>query len=166
MGSATTNSSSSRSWAFTKPNTHYSDEPDFCTWLSQKEGKQYRLPAGAEWEYCCRAGTTTRFHSGNDDDSVKRVARCDLGIGKGTGVGGQYKPNAFGLYDMHGNVWEWCEDWYDEFYYSASPAQDPQGPSDGKWRVIRGGSFSNPPRDCRASVRAGIEPASRGFIRG
>src|SRR5262249_19167843 len=107
-------------------NVSWNDAVAFCDWLSAKEGKQYRLPTEAEWEYSCRAGTTTRFHSGDDEASLKKVANYwDSGPGTTRAVG-ELQANAFGLHDMHGNVWEWCQDWYDKDYYKASPRQDPQ----------------------------------------
>jgi sulfatase modifying factor 1 len=139
----------------------WKDAKAFCKWLSDKEGKQYGLPTEAQWEYSCRAKTTTRFHSGDGNDSLKRVARFGLEAANGTAPVGQYQPNAFGLHDMHGNVWEWCEDWSDEKYYQNSPAQDPQGPSAGSLRVIRGGSVNCSPCRCRAADRSRYEPAFR-----
>jgi formylglycine-generating enzyme required for sulfatase activity len=119
------------------------DAIEFCRKLSQKEGRTYRLPTEAEWEYACRAGTTTRFYYGDD------LAYSQLGeygwysnnSDYNTHPVGQKKPNAFGLYDMLGNVWEWCQDWYDRNYYTNSPAVDPQGPSSGQYCVIRGGNY-------------------------
>jgi formylglycine-generating enzyme required for sulfatase activity len=137
------------------------DAKAFCDWLSQKEGKNYRLPTEAEWEYSCRAGTTTRFQSGDNADSLKRVARFGLNYDQGTAPVGQLEPNAFGLYDMNGNVWEWCADWYDLNYYRSSPAQDPHGPSAGSLRVFRGSTCFGKPRDCRAASRFRGVPASR-----
>jgi formylglycine-generating enzyme required for sulfatase activity len=151
-------------------NVSWNDAEAFCEWLSGQEGVNYRLPTEAEWEYSCRAGTTTRFYSGDADDSLKGVANiADVSFKQKypeatwavswddgypfTAPVGRFKPNAFGLYDMHGNVWEWCADWYDENYYKGSPKQDPPGPSAGAFRVFRGGSFRSAPRDCRAANR-------------
>ena len=142
----------------------WNDADEFCKWLSKKEGKTYRLPTEAEWEYACRAGTKTRYSFGDDPQELVRYANaadqdrkklcpgCNVMIpsfdasGKPTGKKipfpflagsdgfawtapvGKYKPNAFGLYDMHGNGWEWCSDWFDEHYYEKSPVDDPTGP--------------------------------------
>ncbi len=141
----------------------WNDAKAFCDWLSKKEGKQYRLPREAEWEYSCRARTGTRFHSGDGADSLKRVARFGLKVSDGTAPVGRLEPNKFGLYDMHGNVWEWCEDWYDRNYYRDSPAQDPQGPKAGSLRVFRGGSFYYSPCSCRAANRLRYGPADRNY---
>jgi len=133
----------------------WNDAVTFCKWLSKEEGKTYRLPTEAEWEYSCRAGTTTCYHSGDDEDSLKKVAtyaRQDLKVPV---------PNAWGLCDMHGNVWEWCQDWYDENYYKNCPPVDPQGPTFGVYRVFRGGSFFNGPTHCRSAYRDCFAPWRR-----
>ncbi len=141
---------------------------EFCRKLSQKEGKTYRLPTEAEWEYACRAGSTTRFCFGDSDSILGDYAWYGYDYawgyeesGKQTHPVGQMKPNGFGLYDMHGNVWEWCQDWYDGSYYSQNPEVDPQGPSSGQYRVLRGGSWENSPRHCRSAYRNGNTPDSR-----
>jgi formylglycine-generating enzyme required for sulfatase activity len=115
----------------------WNDTQEFIARLNQtNDGYTYRLPTEAEWEYACRAGTTTDYadelqwlawYLGNSDQRVHPV--------------GHLHPNAWGLYDMHGNVTEYCQDWYDANYYRDSPATDPQGPSSGQQRVFRGGSF-------------------------
>lgn len=142
---------------------------EFCRLLStlpgemQRTGSPYRLPTEAEWEYACRAGSTTPFNCGRILSS--RLANFDSLDPHGTEVRspslqqvtpvGCYPANAFGLYDMHGNCWDWCSDWYDEDYYARSPCEDPPGPSQGILRVIRGGSWSNPARVCRSAARHG-----------
>ena len=141
----------------------WDDATEFCRRLSQREGKTYRLPTEAEWEYACRAGTTTRFHFGDDESRLGEYAWFD---GNADSIGedyahrvGQKKPNAFGLYDMHGNVWEWCGDWFGP--YASSPLRDPRGPSSGSSRVLRGGSWLNVPRSVRCAVRFFFTPAYR-----
>jgi formylglycine-generating enzyme required for sulfatase activity len=131
---------------------------EFCSRLSQKEGKGYRLPTEAEWEYACRAGTTTRFYFGDNDSMLSDYAWYYENTGTKTLPVGKKKPNSFGLYDMHGNVSEWCSDWYDEDYYSQSPVDDPKGPSTGQYRVIRGGSWNYLPRLSRSANRIGRLP--------
>ncbi len=133
---------------------------DFCAWLSKKEGRPYRLPTEAEWEYACRAGTTTRFNTGDAIDAEKANIG---GNRKATTMPvGSYKPNAWGLFDMHGNVEEWCSDWYGP--YEAGAQTDPVGRADGWVKVTRGGSYSIPSwsktnaRYCRSSNRSGYLP--------
>jgi formylglycine-generating enzyme required for sulfatase activity len=161
-------------------NVAWSDAKEFCDWLSQKEKKQYRLPTEAQWEYACRAGTQTRFYSGDKDSDLEKVANiADVSVKSKyrdiswavswndkhpfTAPVGQFKPNTFGLFDMHGNVWEWCADWYDRRYYQKSPPKDPPGPSsspEGK-RVIRGGAWDTAARPCRAAHRGRRTPDFR-----
>ena len=142
---------------------------EFCRKLSEMEGKKYRLPTEAEWEYACRAGTTTPFYTGETIDTSQANYNGREVYGNGTkGVFrrrtiavGSFPPNAFGLYDMHGNVWEWCQDWYASNYYSTSPTTDPQGPSTGDHRVLRGGFWIVYPGNCRSSVRDWNTPVNR-----
>jgi uncharacterized protein (TIGR02996 family) len=131
----------------------------FCERLSQQDGKRYRLPTEAEWEYACRGGTTTPFHFGEtiSPDQANYDARIIYGKGK-EGVSrqqttpvGSFPPNAWGLHDMHGNVWEWCNDFYGP--YPASDMKDPQGDPSGYLRVLRGGSWFTNPEGCRSAFR-------------
>jgi formylglycine-generating enzyme required for sulfatase activity len=155
-------------------NVSWNDAVAFCRWLSNKEGTTYRLPTEAEWEYACRAGTTTRYYSGDDPETLAKVGNVadatfkakfpDKYTIKGsdgyvfTAPVGSFKPNAFGLYDMHGNAWHWCVDWYSAEYYAASPADDPTGPESGHCRVLRGGSWNDEPSDARSARRYGDAP--------
>ncbi len=134
----------------------WNDAMEFCRRLSRMEGVTYRLPTEAEWEYACRANITTDYYWGNG--SAERYAWHYENSGSQTHNVGQKRPNAWGLHDIAGNVWEWCSDWYDEDYYSRSPARDPQGPSSGERRVMRGGSWVNVPRNLRVSFRSGYSP--------
>jgi formylglycine-generating enzyme required for sulfatase activity len=143
----------------------WTDAMDFCRKLSSKTGREVRLPTEAEWEYACRAGTSTRFSFGDSDSDLGEHAWFD---GNGASRGEKYahavglkKPNAFGLYDMHGNVWEWCSDWYQDSY-SGLPTQNPKGPNSGTYRVLRGGCWYNSPQSCRSAGRIWSTPDNRG----
>ncbi|RKY30135.1 MAG: formylglycine-generating enzyme family protein [Candidatus Omnitrophota bacterium] len=127
------------------------DAKEFCRRLSEKEGKTYRLPTEAEWEYCCRAGTTTEYYWG--DRVNGRYAWYRHNSINQTHLVGEKLPNAWGLFDMSGNVWEWCTDWYDERYYSTSPETDPIGPPEGLHHVLRGGSWRSIAYDTRSANR-------------
>ena len=136
----------------------------FCTALSKKAGRTVRLPTEAEWEYACRADTTTAYCFGDDSSKLGDYAwynenawKKDEKYAHPVGV---KKPNAWGLYDMHGNVWEWCADWYANSYANAD-AHDPKGPATGTARVLRGGSWGNDPGYCRAAIRRGFAPGLR-----
>jgi formylglycine-generating enzyme required for sulfatase activity len=169
---------------FTQADNHpvvvvsWNDAVAFCAWLSKKEGRTYRLPTEAEWEYACRGGTKTRFSNGDKDDDLKAMANIADASLKAkwadatwavnwedgfpfTAPGGKFQVNGFGLFDMHGNVWEWCSDWYREDYYGTSPRIDPQGPASGKERVARGGAWSTQPKFCRCAYRDWHEPDYR-----
>jgi formylglycine-generating enzyme required for sulfatase activity len=152
---------------------------EFCRRLSdlpaeKKAGRVYRLPTEAEWEYACRAGTTTVFSLGNTLSSTQANFNGAIPFGaapKGpflnhTAAVGSYQPNAFGLYDMHGNLHEWCMDRFDRDYYRVSPAVDPKGPSQGSSRVIRGGDWYSDGRDCRSAFRYADIPDGRFYALG
>jgi formylglycine-generating enzyme required for sulfatase activity len=137
----------------------------FCKTLSEMTGKPYRLPTEAEWEYACRAGTQTLFHFGNDPCVLGEYAWYLHNSEGRTHPVGQKKPNAFGLYDMHGNVEEWCNDLFDEEYYKTSPSTDPENTSTGIFRVLRGGSWwylaGSDESYCRCSARGATYPNMR-----
>ncbi len=157
-------------------NVSWNDAVAFCQWLSKKEGKTYRLPTEAEWEYACRAGTTTRYYSGDDPEMLAKVANVANATAKAqfpdwkytikandgyvfTAPVGQFKPNAFGLYDMHGNASQWCADWYGGGdYYGKSPANDPTGAVAGIGRVVRGGSWNDRSVYTRSAFRGNGDP--------
>ncbi len=155
------------------------DAVEFCRRLSdlpeeKKAGRVYRLPSEAEWEYACRAGTTTPFHFGKSLSSKQANFNGNNPFGdapKGpflvrTTKVGSYSPNAFGLYDLHGNVWEWCADWYGRTYYRESPTDDPKGPKSGTMRVIRGGEWYGDGRDCRSAFRYADVPTGIFYVMG
>lgn len=130
---------------------------EFIKKLNEKTKSSYRLPTEAEWEYACRAGTTTAYSFGNEI-TPKDANYSDSNIGKTVAVG-SYKANAFGLYDMHGNVSEFCEDWYGD--YQAGAVTDPKGAATGTERVLRGGAFDRNFSDAGSSVRTYLPPAYR-----
>ena len=122
----------------------------------------YRLPTEAEWEYACRAGSQTRWSFGDDaGDLTKYAWYRDNNSPEGTKPVGEKEPNAWGLHDMHGNVWEWVQDWYDDDYYDNSPRVDPEGPTSGSVRVRRGGHFDLLPMSVRSAYRHLYSPDKR-----
>lgn len=160
-------------------NVTWNDAVALSQWLSVKEGKAYRLPTEAEWEYACRAGTRTRYYSGDDPQILLEVANtfaADTKAGRSdwtiyataghdgfefTAPVGSFTPNPWSLYDMHGNVWEWVADWYGDNYYAASPIENPPGPDRGEVRVRRGGSWHTWSFYVRSSFRNWNKPDTR-----
>jgi len=143
----------------------WEDAVEFCKKLSdlpeeKKAGRAYRLPTEAEWEYACRAGSKAAYSFGANSKTLGDYAWFVDNSGEQTHPVGEKKANAWGLYDMHGNVWEWCSDWYDE--YSKGAVSDPSGPSEDVYRVIRGGGWYNVAADCRSAVRYWDDPLDRG----
>jgi formylglycine-generating enzyme required for sulfatase activity len=137
----------------------WDDCQDFIKKLNANSSGSYRLPTEAEWEYACKAGTTTAYSFGNKI-TPKDANYYDSNIGK-TLAGCSYKPNAFGLYDMHGNVHEWCEGWYEK--YPLEPVTDPKGPATGEKKVLRGGSFGTLDAKIRSSFRFIFSPSGQYF---
>jgi formylglycine-generating enzyme required for sulfatase activity len=144
---------------------NWDDAVEYCEKLSKQEGKTYRLPTEAEWEYACRAGTQTIWSFGDDEKALGVYAWYDENA---FSAGERYahqvelkKPNAFGLYDMHGNVFEWCHDYYGVDYYKQSPEKDPTGPTSGSFRVGRGGSWNFYSRRARSAYRPWVVAAGR-----
>ena len=142
-------------------NVSWEDCQEFIKKLNAKTDGGYRLPTEAEWDYACRAGTTTAYSFG-DKITPKDANYWDSKIGKPVAVG-SYKPNAFGLFDMHGNVWEWCEDWHGEYPFAVT---DPKGPATGNRRVVRGGSSGYYGSFARSSDRYYSLPTNRGSLGG
>jgi formylglycine-generating enzyme required for sulfatase activity len=126
---------------------------DTNTWACNFSASGYRLPTEAEWEYACRAGSSTRFYFGDDADALKSFAWFEGNSQSKPHPAGQRKPNAWGLYDLAGNVWEWCNDFYGAKYYRESPADNPRGPQQGEKRVLRGGAWSSSAGNCTSWVR-------------
>jgi formylglycine-generating enzyme required for sulfatase activity len=164
-------------------NVSWFDAVNFCNRMSVKDkrtpfyriditdvadvgGNGYRLPSEAEWEYACRAGSATLFPFGDDAVKLGEHAWCFSNSQSKTHLVGQKSPNAWGLYDLLGNVYEWCADWYDEKYYASSPAADPPGVSGASDRVFRGGCWRFDATGCRPAARLGNAPESRNYILG
>jgi formylglycine-generating enzyme required for sulfatase activity len=154
-------------------NVSWDDCQAFISQLNLREGTtKYRLPTEAEWEYACRSETTTPFDTGNclssnqaNYDGNYPYTDCPLGTFRNETVPVKsFSPNAWGIYDIHGNVWEWCQDWYG--IYPSSSVTDPAGPSSGSWRVIRGGSLGNGAGECRSAYRYRDAPDFRYFCFG
>lgn len=159
---------------FPVENVSWNDAVEFCRRLSRRSAERaarrmYRLPTEAEWEYGCRAGVQMPFTFGASLSSAEANFNGKYPYGhvlrgpylERTTKVGSYPPNAFGLFDMHGNVWEWCGDYYDRTYYRNSPHVDPPGPSRGNQRVVRGGSCHQIGRICRSAYRFGVMPTSK-----
>ena len=143
----------------------WNDAQAFLARLNEIEGGAlYRLPSEAEWEYAARAGTATRYSFGDDEAALAGHAW----YGEGFGSGGHHpvgtkQPNLWGLYDIHGNVWEWTGDWFSSDWYAQSPGTDPQGPQDGVERVVRGGSWHSTGDGWRSAARRDYDPDYRGI---
>lgn len=145
----------------------WNDAIEFCRRLSDQDGVRYRLPTEAEWEYACRAGTTTAYHTGDSLSTEQANFNGELdgptgGLNRDeTTPVGSFAANAWGLFDMHGNVWEWCSDWHGE--YDTLKTTDPAGPEQGTTRVVRGGCWVNASKVCRSATRGDTEPMSWNF---
>jgi formylglycine-generating enzyme required for sulfatase activity len=151
---------------FPVDNVTWDDAVRFCQKLSATEGRTYRLPTEAEWEYACRAGTASDYHAGDSlPQNEARISAARTADAQRPAAVGSYRPNRFGLYDMHGNLWEWCSDWYDKNYYTQSPREDPQGPADGDYHADRGGCWASVDETCRSANRRS-DPANRSDILG
>ena len=137
----------------------WNDATEYCRVLSEREGRRYRLLTEAEWEYACRAGTTTQWSFGDDESQLKEYAWYSGNSALHAESVGQKRANAFGLFDMHGNVREWCSDWYGS--YGKSAEVDPAGPASGSSRVVRGGGWDDEPSNVRAGYRGHYDPAIR-----
>lgn len=135
-------------------NVSWNDAQEFVRRLNSREGtNKYRLPTEAEWEYAARAGSTTAYSFGYDARQLGNYAWYLDNSSESSHSVGQLQPNQWGLYDMHGNAWEWVQDWYGECYYANSSGTDPKGPGSGEYRVLRGGSWFSFARICRSADR-------------
>jgi len=140
----------------------WSDCQEFLARLKAKTNDlNPRLPTEAQWEYACRAGSLSIYYFGDNPAELNRYAWFDKNSNSATHPVGQKLPNAWGLYDMLGNVYEWCADFYGNNYYPSSPAEDPAGPSSGEYRALRGGSWSFYAVNCRSGIRFRNMPTHR-----
>ena len=137
---------------------------EFIAKLNELTGKKYALPTEAQWEYAARGGEKSKGYKYSGSNDLDEVAWYDSNSNNATNPVGMKAPNELGIYDMTGNVWEWCQDWYDE--YSSDAQIDPVGSEDGSYRVFRGGSWFNDARRCRVSFRSETEPDNRYFYLG
>jgi formylglycine-generating enzyme required for sulfatase activity len=143
-------------------NVSWGEAVEYCRWLSEKTGQDYRLLTEAQWEYACRAESEAAYCFGDDEKLLEEYAWYTKNSENKTHLIGQKKANAWGLHDMHGNVWEWVQDWYSENYYKENPRENPSGPESGAYRVIRGGSWVHDAVYCRSAFRYWFVPGDRG----
>jgi len=169
----------------------WEDALAYCEWLSELTGQQYRLPTEAQWEYACRAGTETRWSVGDDERQLDEYAWYAANADEKLHAVARKRPNPWGLFDMHGNVWEWCADWYAPDYYAqltsalqqsasgtrrtsngaavnpgsfrVAASESPSGPASGSYRVVRGGSWHSAAGRCRSAFRPGLKPSTRHY---
>ena len=142
-------------------NVSWDDAMNFINKLNKLTHKKYRLPTEAEWEYAARGGSKSRGYKYPGNNDIDLVAWYDANSKDSTHPVGRKQPNELGLYDMAGNVWQWCSDWFDLKYYISRPADNPKGPDTGTLKVIRGGSLTNFARVCRISYHNGTAPDKR-----
>lgn len=142
------------------------DAVNYCKWMSEREGKTIRLPTEAEWEYACRAGSNEKYFFGHDSSELKDYAWYKENSEKVTHNVGSKKPNAWGFYDMYGNVWEWCSDRYADNYASTPRDGSKYMVRSEKGMVLRGGSWSGIAQKCRSGIRINLGANSRNYFVG
>ena len=155
-------------WIDTHPmaNIRFDDAIAYCKWLSDVFNKEYRLPTEAEWEFAARGGNKSKSYIYSGSDNLDDVGFYGCNSEEGTHPVGGKKPNELGIYDMSGNVWEWCKDLYNANYYSESPLVTPSGPLSGSYHVLRGGAWGMLAKDCRVASRYESGPDYRNRNRG
>ncbi len=131
----------------------WDDATRYCQWLSAQTGKTYLLPTEAEWEYAYRGGSKSKNYTYSGSNDLATIGSVNVNSNNQSNPVGIREPNELGIYDMAGNVWEFCQDWFAADYYAGSPADNPQGPATGDHRVIRGGSWDSGGKNCRPAVR-------------
>ena len=148
-------------WINTHPIVYVSwqEAVDYCDWLSDKTGELYRLPTEAEWEYAARGGNKSKGFKYSGAQSIDAVGWFTTNSNNQTQPVGIKRPNELGIYDMSGNAWEWCKDWYGP--YAAEAQTNPRGPATGSYRVLRGGSWGNSASSCRVTFRSSRDPSYR-----
>lgn len=142
-------------------NVSWNDATAFCHWLSEKQGTEYLLPSESQWEYACRAGTATAWYSGDNERTLAKYAWFAKNSRARAHPVAKLEPNAWGLYDMHGNVWEWCADAWAADYYAQSPFDDPRGSTSGTRHILRGGHWALDASRCRSANRSHSAPDYR-----
>ena len=144
----------------------WADAKVYCNWKSEREGKKYRLPTEAEWEYACRAGSATTYSFGEDESLLGEYAWYKDNSEGVTHNVGTKKPNAWGLYDMHGNIWEWCTDWYSESYENTPRDGSAYKIANEKGRVLRGGSYNADADKCSSTSRINLGSGGKNYFIG
>ncbi len=135
-------------------NVNWNDAYEYCQWASKMAGTKIQLPTEAEWEFAARGGTRTQKYSFSGGNQMEAVGWYSENSGRKTHPVGGKKPNELGIFDMTGNVWEWCADWYSDEYYGEGPKKNPKGPATGQYHVLRGGSWISTEQYCRVTTRS------------
>ena len=135
-------------------NVNWNDAYEYCVWASRQAGSSVRLPTEAEWEFAARGGTKSQQYSFSGGNHAETVGWYSENSGRRTHPVAGKKANELGIYDMTGNVWEWCADWYSDEYYSESPKNNPKGPLTGQYHILRGGSWISTEEYCHITTRS------------